>query len=144
MGRFTSESLEVYPHEPRLIEGDRPIEAVEGIFNAMRGIQPVRYSRPPEDGGDYVLGYYYCDNPPSFGFSIPSRRAASGMERTGTATSPQGTIFNVARSVTARPSNSTLANNCTLNMVGTNSLPVSGFWLVGQCKSSVFGIPGPS
>ena len=116
----------------------RPIDAVAAIFDAVPEITAVHYSQPPEEGGDYILGYYDCNNPPTFGFSIPSQRAASGVERNGTITSRQGTIFNVAGAVTARPSKSTAAGNCTLNMLGTNSLPVSGFWLVGQSKDSAF------
>ncbi|KAJ5123149.1 acid protease [Penicillium atrosanguineum] len=108
-----------------------PFEEVIEIFKAS-GIQAV--VQTTEDSGTTiksVTGYFPCNQPPIFGFSIPSRKnATAAAKQHSKLVSHRSSIFNIAPDQWIAADNGN--NNCTAIVSGTSSMPVEGLWVVGQ------------
>ncbi|KAE9373114.1 acid protease [Stipitochalara longipes BDJ] len=105
-----------------------PVDGVQAMFDAA-GIQSVLTPNQTTDTFPELTGYYPCDNPPNFGFGLPSiTNATSAKQHHNQTISHQSTIFEILPE--ALKFNST-GNNCTASIFGNDEFG-NGFWLIGQ------------
>jgi len=81
------------------------------------------------DNNTVLRGYYPCDHPPNFGFSIPSTsNLTAARQNKSSPVSHLNTVFNIEAEALAMDST---GNNCTAIIQGVVNL---GGWIVGQGK----------
>ncbi|KAJ5900153.1 acid protease [Penicillium taxi] len=104
-----------------------PLDVVIGIFNSSS----IPYIVSTSSAGTTVSGYFPCDQPPTLGLVIPSRQNSTDARRDNSnSVSHNSNLFNIAPDQWAATNNGN--NNCTAVLSGTDALPYSNLWVVGQ------------
>ncbi|KAJ5106853.1 acid protease [Penicillium angulare] len=105
-----------------------PVDDVVKIFKAAS----IQYNiQESESAGTTVTGYFPCDQPPQLGLSIPSRsNATEAAKKHSRLVSHKSSVFNIKPDQWIAKDNGN--NNCTAIVSGTDAMPLSNLWVVGQ------------